>query len=136
MPEQRPTNPVEETIGHGEYGPGALEEVTVPRTDERREAQERDIDDPADVAVDLEELRDGGPPNRFGPAITTTGGTAGPASSRRRPAKPGGRGPGGKGKVAQTTTGDATTGGRSTPAGSSTSDASSAGSQVGNFTRR
>jgi len=134
VPEQDPKRPVEEMIGHGEYGPGALDEVTVPPSDEWREAQERDSYDPADVAVDLDEMRDGGP-TEFGPAVTTTGGTGGPASSRRRPARPGGRGRRGE-KVAQTTTGDANTGGRSTPAGGSTSDASSSGSQIGGFTDR
>ncbi|HEX5597801.1 MAG TPA: hypothetical protein VFX61_17580 [Micromonosporaceae bacterium] len=123
-------------IGHGEYGPGAFEEVTVPPSDEWREAQERDVEDPADIAVDLDELRDGGP-TQFGPAVTTTGGTAGPASSRRRPASPGGRGRGGKGKVAQITTGDATTGEYRTPSSGSTSDAEGPAGQIGgNFTDR
>jgi hypothetical protein len=122
-------------IGHGRYRPGSLEEVTLPPTDVTHELQENDVGDPAKAGVNLDELRDGGP-TEFGPAVTTTGGTAGPASSRRRPARPGGKGRGGKGKVAQTTTGDATTGGRTTPAGGSTSDADSPASQVGNFTKR
>lgn len=135
MSEQQPTRSIEEGISHGRYAPGALDQVTVPPTDPGQEAQERDPDDPADVAVDLEELRDGGP-TKFGPAITTTGGTAGPASSRRRPARPGGRGRGGRGKVAQTTGGDATSGARTTPAAGSTSDAAGPASHIGNFTKR
>jgi hypothetical protein len=119
---------VEDRVGGGDYGPGATEEVTLPPNDEWREAQERDIEDPADVAADPEVLRDGGPAPTRGVA-TTTGGTAGPASVRRRPRPTGG-------KVAPTTTGDATTGGMRTPASGSTSDQSSQGSQVGNFNDR
>lgn len=125
---RRPTRRVEEQIGHGEYGPGALDEVTVPPADEVRESQERDIDDPADVRIDPEELRQGRPTRSPG-ALTTRG---------ERPArepKRGGR-PRGKGKVAPTTTGDAGTGGMSTPAAGSTSDASSSARQIGNFTER
>jgi hypothetical protein len=133
--ESRSTRHVEEMIGHGRYRPGAIEEVTLPPTDVTTELQQHDVGDPAKVSVNLEELRDGGP-TEFGPAVTTTGGTAGPASTRRRPARPGGKGPGGKGKVAQTTTGDATTGGLTTPSAGSTSDAGSPGSQVGNFSKR
>jgi hypothetical protein len=126
---RRPTRRVEEQIGHGEYGPGALDEVTVPPADEVRESQERDIDDPADVRIDPDELRDGGPTRSPG-ALSTLG--------DRRPArepKRGGR-PRGKGKVAPTTTGDAGTGGMSTPAAGSTSDAASTARQIGNFTER
>lgn len=112
-------------LGDGEYGPGAAEDVVLPPSDERREAQERDIQDPADVAADPDVLRDGGPTRTRGVA-TTTGGTAGPASVRRRPRRTGG-------KVAPTTTGDATTGGMTTPASGSTSDQASQASQVGNF---
>ncbi|HEX6968633.1 MAG TPA: hypothetical protein VF174_07475 [Micromonosporaceae bacterium] len=135
MSESHPARHVEELLGHGRYRPGSIEEVTLPPTDVTHELQERDVGDPAKVGVNLDELRDGGP-TEFGPAVTTTGGTAGPASTRRRPAKPGGRGRGGKGKVAQTTTGDATSGGRTTPSAGSTSDAEGPGSQVGNFTKR
>jgi hypothetical protein len=39
----------EDPVGHGEYGPGALDEVTVPPNDPVREAKQRDIEDPADV---------------------------------------------------------------------------------------
>lgn len=119
----------EERITDGEYGPGALDEATVPRTDERRVLQESDVDDPAHVPIDPEVLRDGGPTRGQG-AVTTTGGTAGPASVRRLPRSPEKH----PGRVAPTTTGDATTGGLSTPAGGSTSDQSSQASQVGNFT--
>lgn len=117
----------EDRVGRGEYAPGALDEVTVP-TDGVREAHERDLDDPADRARDPDVLRDGGPTRNRG-VITTTGGSAGPASARRRPRRPGG-------DVAPTTTGDATTGGMNTPASGSTSDKSGQGTQVGNYTDR
>ncbi|MER5703328.1 hypothetical protein ABT023_15490 [Micromonospora sp. NPDC002296] len=119
----------EQRIAGGVYGEGALDEVTVPQTDETRVLQEEDPGDPADVPIDPEVLRDGGPTRGQG-ALTTTGGTAGPASVRRVARQPE-RHPG---KVAPTTTGDATTGGLSTPAGGSTSDQSSSASQVGDFT--
>ncbi|WP_229401357.1 hypothetical protein [Micromonospora okii] len=119
----------EERIAGGVYGEGALDEVTVPQTDETRVIQDEDPDDPADAPVDPEVLRDGGPTRGQG-AVTTTGGTAGPASVRRVARQPEQH----PGKVAPTTTGDATTGGLSTPAGGSTSDQSSSASQVGNFT--
>lgn len=121
----------EERIAGGEYGPGALDDVTVPQTDERRILQETDLGDAADVDIDPQVLRDGGPTRGQG-AVTTTGGTAGPASVRRIPRSPEKH----RGKVAPTTTGDATSGGMSTPAGGSTSDKTSEGSQVGNFTDR
>ncbi|MFE9654891.1 MULTISPECIES: hypothetical protein [unclassified Micromonospora] len=119
----------EDRIAGGVYGKGAVDEVTVPQTDVLRVIQEEDPDDPAHVPVDPNVLRDGGPTRGQG-AVTTTGGTAGPASARRLARQPERH----RGKVAPTTTGDATTGGLSTPAGGSTSDASSSGSQVGNFT--
>jgi hypothetical protein len=59
--------------------------------------------------------------------MTTTGGTAGPASVNPRP--PRNEGP----NVAPTTTGDATTGGMDTPVGGTTSDASSGSARIGNF---
>ncbi|EEP74248.1 hypothetical protein MCAG_04575 [Micromonospora sp. ATCC 39149] len=119
----------EERIAGGVYGEGALDEVTVPQTDVQRIIQDEDPDDPAHVRIDPQVLRDGGPTRGQG-AITTTGGTAGPASVRRLARQPE-RHPG---KVAPTTTGDATTGGLSTPAGGSTSDQSSSAARVGNFT--
>ncbi|SBT37161.1 hypothetical protein [Micromonospora auratinigra] len=119
----------EERVAGGVYGEGALDEVTVPQTDVQRMIQDADPDDPAHARVDPQVLRDGGPTRGQG-AVTTTGGTAGPASARRVARQPERH----RGKVAPTTTGDATTGGLSTPAGGSTSDASSSGSQVGNFT--
>ncbi len=73
-----------------------------------------DWEDPADVPVDPDELRDGGP-TRTGGMVTTTGGTAGPASVRRVPRE-------GE-NVAPTTTGDATSGGMQGGMGGSTSDA-------------
>ncbi|MBQ0895076.1 hypothetical protein ABT214_20995 [Micromonospora purpureochromogenes] len=123
------TRLAEERLTAGVYGEGALDEVTVPQTDVLRVIQEQDPDDPADAPVDPNVLRDGGPTRGQG-AITTTGGTAGPASVRRLARQPERH----RGTVAPTTTGDATTGGLSTPAGGSTSDKSSTGSQVGNFT--
>lgn len=119
----------ERRVAGGVYGEGVLDEVTVPQTDVERMIQESDPDDPAHVPVDPTVLRDGGPTRGQG-AVTTTGGTAGPASVRRVARQPE-RHPG---KVAPTTTGDATTGGMSTPSGGSTSDASASGAQVGNFT--
>ncbi|MBQ1045655.1 MULTISPECIES: hypothetical protein [unclassified Micromonospora] len=119
----------EQRVAGGVYGEGALDEVTVPQTDVERMRQELDPDDPADVPVDPTVLRDGGPTRGQG-AVTTTGGTAGPASVRRVARQPEKH----PGKVAPTTTGDASTGGLSTPAGGSTSDNSATGAQVGNFT--
>ncbi|MGV9765021.1 hypothetical protein [Micromonospora tulbaghiae] len=119
----------EQRVAGGVYGEGALDEVTVPQTDVERMRQELDPDDPADVPVDPTVLRDGGPTRGQG-AVTTTGGTAGPASARRLARQPEKH----PGKVAPTTTGDAGTGGLSTPAGGSTSDNSATGAQVGNFT--
>ncbi|MGC4897359.1 hypothetical protein [Micromonospora sp. DT31] len=119
----------EQRIAGGVYGEGALDEVTVPQTDVERMRQELDPDDPAHVPVDPAVLRDGGPTRGQG-AVTTTGGTAGPASVRRVARQPEQH----RDTVAPTTTGDAGTGGLSTPAGGSTSDNSSSGAQVGNFT--
>jgi hypothetical protein len=119
----------EERVAGGVYGEGALDEVTVPQTDVLRVIQDEDPDDPAHAPVDPTVLRDGGPTGGQG-AITTTGGTAGPASARRLARQPE-RHPG---KVAPTTTGGAGTGGMSTPSGGSTSDESSTAAQVGNFT--
>ncbi|MEU4477678.1 hypothetical protein AB0F68_06340 [Micromonospora sp. NPDC023966] len=127
--QQQAARRAEERVAGGVYGEGALDEVTVPQTDVLRVIQEEDPDDPAHAPVDPNMLRDGGPTGGQG-AVTTTGGTAGPASARRVARQPERH----RGKVAPTTTGDATTGGLSTPAGGSTSDASSTGSQVGNFT--
>ncbi|MDW3846939.1 hypothetical protein NMK34_10015 [Micromonospora sp. BRA006-A] len=119
----------EQRVAGGVYGEGVLDEVTVPQTDVERMRQELDPDDPADVPVDPTVLRDGGPTRGQG-AVTTTGGTAGPASVRRVARQPEKH----PGKVAPTTTGDASTGGLSTPAGGSTSDNSATGAQAGNFT--
>ncbi|BCL16515.1 hypothetical protein GCM10017556_42540 [Micromonospora sagamiensis] len=119
----------EERLLAGVYGEDALNEVNSPPSDIQRVLQEDDRGDPAHVPIDPEVLRDGGPTRGQG-AVTTTGGTAGPASVRRIARQPE-RHPG---TVAPTTTGDATTGGLSTPAGSATSDQSSAASQIGGFT--
>ncbi|MEV6810699.1 hypothetical protein [Micromonospora sp. NPDC051296] len=118
----------EERIAGGVYGEGALDEVTVPPTDVESAIQRDDVDDPADVPIDPNVLRDGGPTGGQG-AITTTGGTAGPASARRLARQPERH----RGKVAPTTTGDATTGGLSTPSGGSTSDQSTPATHVGSF---
>jgi len=88
-------------------------EVTDP-ADGVAEAKRRDWGDVADVPVDPQELRDGGPTRTPG-MVTTTGGKAGPASVRRVPRRA-------SGKVAPTTTGDATSGGMSTGQGGGTSD--------------
>ncbi|MFV2104337.1 hypothetical protein [Micromonospora sp. LOL_024] len=94
----------EERIAGGAYGEGALDEVTVPPTDVQSELQREDPDDPADVPIDPTVLRDGGPTRGQG-AITTTGGTAGPASARRVARQPERH----RGEVAPTTTGDLST---------------------------
>ena len=109
----------EDRIAGGVYGKGAVEEVTVPRTDVESQIQRDDPFDPAKERIDPQVLRDGGPVGGQG-AVTTTGGTAGPASVRRVARQPE-RHPG---TVAPTTTGDATTGGLSTPMGGGTSDQS------------
>ncbi|WBB57251.1 hypothetical protein [Verrucosispora sp. WMMD573] len=114
----------EERIAGGVYGEGALDEVTVPPTDVESQLQRDDPDDPADVPIDPNVLRDGGPTGGQG-AITTTGGTAGPASARRVARH--------RGKVAPTTTGDATTGGLTTPPAGPTSDNSTPTTHQGNF---
>lgn len=114
-------------VGPADYAPGAADEVTLPPSDERREAHARDLDDPADANADPDVLRDGGPTRHRGVATTTGGRRAGPASTHRRPRRPGG-------KVAPTTTGDATSGKFGTPAGGATSDQVSQANQVGNFT--
>lgn len=119
----------EERLLAGVYGEDALNEVNARPADEQRVIQQEDPGDPADIPIDPNVLRDGGPTRGQG-AVTTTGGTAGPASVRRLARQPE-RHPG---TVAPTTTGDATTGGLSTPAGGSTSDQSSSASQIGGFT--
>ncbi|MER5455263.1 MULTISPECIES: hypothetical protein [unclassified Micromonospora] len=118
----------EERIAGGVYGEGAVDEVTVPPTDVESAIQRDDRDDPAHVPIDPTVLRDGGPTRGQG-ALTTTGGTAGPASARRVARQPERH----RGKVAPTTTGDATTGGMSTPSGGSTSDQSTPATHVGSF---
>ncbi|WFE44176.1 hypothetical protein [Verrucosispora sp. WMMD1129] len=118
----------EERIAGGVYGEGALDEVTVPPTDVESQLQRDDPDDPADVPIDPNVLRDGGPTRGQG-AITTTGGTAGPASARRVARQPERH----RGKVAPTTTGDATTGGMTTPPAGPTSDNSTPTTHQGNF---
>lgn len=92
------------------------EEIVIPPTDPVREAKEHDVEDPADVDVDPEEWRQGGPTRSPG-AVTTTGGSAGPAM---RP-KPGRQDPD---RAGPTTPGDATSGGMQPSTGGSTSDAS------------
>lgn len=109
------------------FGPGVVEEVALPPTDPDREAKRRDIDDPADVDVEPQDLRDGGPTRTPG-SVTTTGGTAGPGGVRRLPR----HGP----EVAPTTTGDATTGGVNAAAGGSTSDAMDGRNSSGKYPRK
>jgi hypothetical protein len=96
-----------------------MSEITEPPTDPVREAKQRDLDDPADVKVDPEVLRQGGPTRTPG-AITTTGGGVGPAMRHAT-------GQRGEGKVAPTTTGDSTSGGMDAPKGGTTSDATTGG---------
>lgn len=119
----------EERIAGDQYGEGVLDEVTVPQTDVQRVIQDEDPGDPAHHRIDPQVLRDGGPTRGQG-AITTTGGTAGPASVRRVARQPERH----RGRVAPTTTGDATTGGLSTPTAGSTSDAAGPGVHTANLT--
>jgi len=118
----------EERIAGDQYGEGVLAEVTVPQTDVQRVIQDEDPGDPAHSRIDPQVLRDGGPTRGQG-AVTTTGGTAGPASVRRVARQPERH----RGRVAPTTTGDATTGGLSTPTAGSTSDAAGPGVHVANL---
>jgi hypothetical protein len=108
---------------------------------EMDEVKRQDWGDVADVPVDTEKLRDGGPTRSPG-AMTTTGGTGGDAR-RPRPAPPPGRnvapgrrGPTGQGggakpsgKVAPTTTGDATSGGMQAPTGAATTSDATTGAE-------
>jgi hypothetical protein len=86
-----------------------------------------------DLELDAQERLDGGPTRTPG-MVTTTGGTAGPASvaaalrEQNRPRPEDG------GKTAPTTTGAATSGGMSTPVRTSTSDATTGGAEAGAFT--
>lgn len=75
-----------------------------------------DVDSTLDPNTDLDELRDGGPTRTPG-VMTTTGGTAGPASVTRR-VRPG---------AAPTTTGAAGSGGMDAPIGGGYSDATTTG---------
>jgi hypothetical protein len=105
----------QDPIGHGAYGPGALDEVTEPPADAGTEARQRDIEDVADVAVDPDALLTGGP--------TRAEGKQTPARDPlRMPRERAGQPQRGRGKVAPTTTGDATTGGMRAQADTSTSD--------------
>jgi hypothetical protein len=127
----------DDPIGQGAYGDGAIEEVTVPGTDPVRTAKDRDLGDPADRELELEELRNGGPTRTPG-IRTTTGGNAGPAAvaARLREHRRPNQAPGASGTVAPTTTGDATSGGMDTPVRGSTSDATTGGAEAGDFTDR
>ena len=105
-------------IGHGAYGPDVLDEPTRPRVEkDEDEGLGDELKSTLPASTDTEVLRDGGPHLTPG-VMTTTGGTAGPASFPRRTQHPDGV------KVAPTTTGDATTGGMDTLDGGGTSDAS------------
>ncbi len=96
------------------YGPGALDEVTDPQGTTGAAADD-ETRSTLPAETDLDELRDGGP-TRSGGAVTTTGGTAGPASTHRLTNRDRGE------KVAPTTTGDAGSGGMTYPASGPTSD--------------
>jgi hypothetical protein len=88
-----------------------------PPSDENTGGLPADLDSTVDRRTDLDELRDGGPTRTPG-VMTTTGGTAGPASVRRQVLP--GAGP--------TTTGDAGSGGMDAPIDGAISDATTAGS--------
>jgi hypothetical protein len=123
----------EELIRGDIYGPGVLDEVTVPPTDPVREAKRQDWGDPAHVQVDPEDLRNGGPTRTPG-VMTTTGGSAGPA----RMAPPGGTVDTDDTEAHRTptTTGDATTGGMRSPVSTGTSDNEGPAGAAANVTDR
>jgi hypothetical protein len=77
------------------------------RVEDRRDGADPDLSSSLDPNVDLDELRNGGPTRTPG-AMTTTGGTAGPASVAALRARRDDAGP--------TTTGDAGSGGMDSPA--------------------
>jgi hypothetical protein len=110
----------------GLYGPGYLDEITEPQDEARQARETADRQDVADHPLDPQVLRDGGPVDQRG-MVTTTGGTAGPASVHPQH----NREPKGPGKVANPPTGDATSGGMGTPVGGAVSDATTAGSVGG-----
>lgn len=128
-----PTGRRQDPIGGGEYGPGALDEVTDPPTDPGRVAQETDVEDVADVRVDPQQLLDGGPTRSEG--LVTPGGRPDTGASQptdneiRGTRKQRGR----RGKVAPTTTGDATGGGMHETAEGYNIDNSSGASSGGEF---
>lgn len=103
----------------------STEEITSPPTDPVRVANERDVFDPADVDIDPEVWRQGGPTRGPG-AATTTGGRGGPLVKRSAGHK-------NEGRTAPTTTGDATSGGMGTPSGATTSDATTSGEPAGHL---
>jgi hypothetical protein len=79
---------------------------------------ERDLESTVDRDTDLDELRNGGPTQTPG-IMTTTGGTAGPASvAALRRSNP---------DAGPTTTGDAGSGGMGTPVGTANSDNTTSG---------
>ncbi|GAB3956844.1 hypothetical protein GCM10027614_70480 [Micromonospora vulcania] len=51
----------DDRIAGGVYGKGAIDEVTLPRTDVERMIQQDDPFDPAKEDIDPQVLRDGGP---------------------------------------------------------------------------
>jgi hypothetical protein len=79
---------------------------------------DRELDSTVDADTDLDELRNGGPTRTPG-VMTTTGGTAGPASmAGLHRANP---------DAGPTTTGDAGSGGLGTPVGGANSDNTTGG---------
>jgi hypothetical protein len=105
----------QDPVGHGAYGPGALDEVTEPPTDAGTEARLRDIDDVADVTVDPDALLNGGPTRSEGKQTAARDPLSMPRERAGQPQR-------GQGKIAPTTTGDATSGGMHERADTSTSD--------------
>ncbi|WP_425435449.1 hypothetical protein [Micromonospora pattaloongensis] len=124
-PRRNSANRGDDPINHGEYEPGAVNDVVEPPADPFSEEKRQDPYDPADARVDPEVLRNGGP-TRAGGAVTTTGGTAGRASVRRVARR--GR------DVAPTTTGGAETGGMQTPARGNMTDTNTPAPTSGVFT--
>ncbi|MEV6492650.1 hypothetical protein AB0M20_29125 [Actinoplanes sp. NPDC051633] len=73
---------VEREIGHGEYGPGVLDEPGTYRPEHGDD--DAGLSSTLAAGTDTEQLRDGGPTETPGVA-TTTGGTAGPNSFKTPP---------------------------------------------------
>jgi hypothetical protein len=108
------------------YGPGYLDEITLPRDEAAQARETAGLQDVAEHPIDPFIYESGGPTDTRG-MVTTTGGRAGPASVHPYHD----RQPKGPGKVANPPPGDAGSGGMGTPVGGPVSDATTAGSVGG-----